>query len=236
MKIVAVMSGKGGVGKSTVCALAALALSENAKVILLDFDLCGPSISAILNAHGKVFKSEVGLVPIAVTKSLHVLSMSNLIRESESVIWRGPKKTSALNMFFESVGEYDYVVIDTPPGLAEEHWFLCDKDVRSIIVSTPQNVALSDTAHTINFCHGKGIEIVGLFENMAGLTCEKCACVTNVFGAKGGEQLAKEHGVRYLGTLPIDRSLIAAMTRGDVVDVKHSLPSYKIVRDIIKDI
>ena len=237
MKIIAIMSGKGGVGKSSICTLVSMVLSENAKVMLLDFDICGPSINTALNVSGAVYKGSTGLVPVSAAENLDVLSMASLIRQGDSVIWRGPKKVATLDLFFESIGgKYDYVVIDTPPGLAEEHWFLCEKGVKSIIVSTPQNIALSNTISSVDFCVQNGIEILGVFENMSGLKCEKCSSVTNVFGTKGVEHLAKTHGIRHLGTLPMDLGLIRAVKEGSIVQEKENLISYQIIKEGIKDI
>eukprot|EP00866_Antonospora_locustae_P002313 jgi/Antlo1/2313/589 len=233
--IIAIMSGKGGVGKSVVTAMVALALSEQSRVILLDFDICGPSISAMFGISAKIYSSVDGLVPASVTDRLDALSMSSLIRDTDAVIWRGPKKVSVLNMFFESAREYDYVVVDTPPGLSEEHWFLREKDVKSIIVSTPQNIALSDTMASIEFCRSNGIDILGTIENMAGLTCEMCACTTNIFGSKGVERLASQCEIRHLCSLPLDRDLIKAIDEGKFLERINSLSTYKIIQKLFQN-
>ena len=236
MRKIAVLSGKGGVGKSSVCALVSMALSEHSKVVLLDFDICGPSAAAILNATGKVYKRARGLSPIPATENLSLVSMSSLMGQSDSVIWRGPKKVAVLSMFFESIEGYDYVVVDTPPGLAEEHWFLCDRGFDAIIVTTPQNAALSDSRSSIEFCHRNGIPILGLFENMAGLACEGCSRITNVFGAKGGEKLANSYSIRCLGRLPIEQAFLEAVASGDLLQRGSSLKSYTIVLDGIRSV
>ncbi|KAL0265570.1 UNVERIFIED_CONTAM: hypothetical protein PYX00_011282 [Menopon gallinae] len=226
------MSGKGGVGKSVVSAMAAMALSEKGRVILLDFDICGPSICTTLGTTMKVYKGTAGLIPASIADNLDALSMSSLIRDVDAVIWRGPKKISVLDMFFESAHDYDHVIVDTPPGLSEEHWFLRDREVKSIIVSTPQNIALSDAVVSIDFCQKNGIEILGIVENMAGLACEMCACTTNVFGSKGVERLAAQYGIRHLCSLPVDRDLIRAIDEGKLLERRGQLASYRIVQEL----
>lgn len=233
--IIAIMSGKGGVGKSVVSSMVALALSEQSRVILLDFDICGPSISTMLGTAAKIYSGTNGLIPASVTDSLDALSMSSLIRDTDAVIWRGPKKVSVLNMFFESAREYDHVVVDTPPGLSEEHWFLRDKKAKSIIVSTPQNVALSDAVASIEFCKRNGIDILGTVENMAGLTCEMCACTTNIFGSRGVERLASQCGIRHLCSLPVDRDLIRAIDEGKLPERRNSLFTYKMIQKLVQN-
>lgn len=233
--IIAIMSGKGGVGKSVVSAMVALALSEQSRVILIDFDICGPSINAMLGITSKIYSSADGLVSASVTDNLDALSMSSLIRNTDAVIWRGPKKVSVLNMFFESARKYDHVVVDTPPGLSEEHWFLKDKDAKCIIVSTPQNVALSDAVASIEFCKRNGIDILGTVENMAGLTCEMCACTTNIFGSKGVERLADQFGIRHLCSLPVDRDLIRAIDEGKLPEIRNSLSTYKVIQKLFQN-
>jgi len=163
---IAVMSGKGGVGKSSISILLSTILSEDRRTLLLDFDLCGPSIVSGLNIKGEVYKAEKGLVPIRITENLHALSMASLVRETDSVIWRGPKKISTLSMFYDSIDGFDCVVIDTPPGLSEEHRFLAEKGICTLIVTTPQNISLSDASKAVTFCLTNGLPIIGVVENM----------------------------------------------------------------------
>jgi ATP-binding protein involved in chromosome partitioning len=229
MRKIAVMSGKGGVGKSSVAALLGAILAEKGRTLLLDFDICGPSIATALQAKGEVYKAEKGLKPVVVTESLHVLSMGLLIKETDSVIWRGPKKRATLSMFYESIDGYDYVVIDTPPGLSDEHVFLLEKNISSIVVTTPQNISLGDAARAINFCVVNGMEVLGVVENMSGYLCECCGKVTNIFGSRGGEMLSDELGVPFICRLPIEPPLNEALDSGSFPDGYRELSSYRVL-------
>ncbi|KAM0687264.1 hypothetical protein COBT_001497, partial [Conglomerata obtusa] len=211
-QVIAVMSGKGGVGKSTISSLIALIASETGKTILLDFDICGPSINHIFNTNKKVHKAVKGLSPVQITENLYILSMSSLIKQTDSVIWRGPKKLQVLNMFYESISEFQYVIIDLPPGLSEEHQFLVDKNINIVIVTTPQNLSLNDTSIAINFCLEKKLRIIGLIENMSGFKCENCNCNVNIFAKKGGVLLAEEYGIDFLCAIELNSTI------GDIIE------------------
>lgn len=223
---IAVMSGKGGVGKSSVSTMLGMMMSERGRTLVLDFDLCGPSMARGLGVEGKVYKGERGLVPARVTESLYVLSMALLMNDGDSVIWRGPKKISVLSMFYESTDGFENVVIDMPPGISEEHGFLIGKDVEVLVVTTPQNVSLGDSSRAIDFCMSNGIPIVGLVENMSGYSCECCGDVSNIFGAKGGERLAKELEIPFVCRLGIDPLLCEALDEGAFVKTCGSMETY----------
>lgn len=165
MKIVAIVSGKGGVGKSTVATLLAIRASQTRKVLLLDFDLTGPA--RIVTGEGKVIRKGAGLTPLLINQNkkdanqsqkgaLYHLSMSQLIKQEDAVIWRAPKKIQLLEMMFNSINndgtqEYDLVLIDTPPGISIVHKFVKTKDVSLLFVTTSQNVALSDSVNTLRY-------------------------------------------------------------------------------------
>lgn len=234
MKI-AVMSGKGGVGKSSVSALVAVVLAESRRTLLLDFDLCGPSVRRGLGAEGEVYKAEKGLVPVRVSEQLHALSMASMIKDTDSVIWRGPKKLSTLSMFLDSADGFECVVIDTPPGLSEEHRFLVGKGVCVLIVTTPQNVSLSDASKAINFCRENAIPVLGLVENMSGYRCE-CGCISNVFGANGGELLAREFEIPFLCRLEIEPMLGELLDSGRFVRECRSLDGYSRVKRVLESL
>uniref|UniRef100_A0A182K6V4 Cytosolic Fe-S cluster assembly factor NUBP2 homolog n=1 Tax=Anopheles christyi TaxID=43041 RepID=A0A182K6V4_9DIPT len=214
--IILVLSGKGGVGKSTVSTQLALALAEeDHKVGLLDIDLCGPSVPYLLGLEDQdVHQCDEGWVPVYTTaeKKLAVMSIGFLLKNrSDAVIWRGPKKTAMIKQFLEDVNwdELDYLIIDTPPGTSDEHITVmeCLKTVNTegaIIVTTPQEMALEDVRKEVTFCKKTGIHILGIVENMSGFVCPNCSECTNIFSSGGGHSLAELAKVPHLGTLPID--------------------------------
>ncbi|CAG9861282.1 unnamed protein product [Phyllotreta striolata] len=214
--IILVLSGKGGVGKSTVSTQLSLALREGGyKVGLLDIDLCGPSVPYLLQLEGKdVHQSEAGWIPIYLDKEqqLAVMSIGFLLNNrNSSVVWRGPKKTSMVKQFLTDVcwGDLDYLIIDTPPGTSDEHITVMEnlKEIKcdgAVIVTTPQQVSIEDVRKEITFCKKTGIAIIGLVENMSGFVCPHCSDCTNIFSKGGGESLAEILKIPLLGTLPID--------------------------------
>lgn len=235
-KILAVMSGKGGVGKSSIAVLIAQILSEKYKVMLLDFDICGPSVTSALNINGSLIKTENGFEPVKVTETLSVVSFGSILGQNDAVIWRGPKKLAFLELFFNSADECDYVVIDTPPGISEEHEFLSKKDIYSFIVTTPQNISLNDAQRCIEFCLNKNINILGVLENMSGLKCECCNEIFYPLGSKGGKQLADEYGINFLGSMPIDPSLSISMDDGSFRYKYDSFQSTDVIKSILYNV
>lgn len=232
---IAVMSGKGGVGKSSVTILLAMILSENKKCLILDFDICGPSCVVSLGGEGEIKKAKKGLIPIKITNNLHVLSMGSMIKQDDAVIWRGPKKLSLLNLFYESIDNYDFVVIDTPPGISEEHYFLVEKGISSLIVTTSQNVALSDTLKAIEFCKLNNINILGVVENMSGFKCEECNSITNIFASKGGLELSKNEILNFICSLPIEPLFGKLLDEGEFTKKYKLLNSYEILKKSINE-
>lgn len=225
------MSGKGGVGKSSISILLSTILSESYRVLLLDFDICGPSCLLPLNVSGTIKKAEKGLVPLQVNKNLFVISMASMIKKEDAVIWRGPKKLSLLNLFYESINDYDYVIIDTPPGISEEHDFLIDKNIDVLIVTTSQNIALNDTEFAINFCLKNKINIVGVVENMSGFKCECCGKINNIFAKRGGEFLALEYNLQIISTLPLETFFSKILDTGEFLDRYKETKTYKLFRE-----
>ncbi|XP_055856232.1 cytosolic Fe-S cluster assembly factor NUBP2 homolog [Episyrphus balteatus] len=232
--VILVLSGKGGVGKSTVSTQLALALKEHGlKVGLLDIDLCGPSVPYLLGLEGKeIYQCDEGWVPIysSEDKMLAVMSIGFLLKNrNDAVIWRGPKKTMMIKQFLTDVkwDDLDYLIIDTPPGTSDEHITVmeCMKDVKcdgAIIVTTPQQVALDDVRKEITFCKKTNINILGIVENMSGFICPHCTTCTNIFSSNGGVELAKFANVPHLGTLPIDPRL--GVLSGTTLSVLTELP------------
>ncbi|WFD28927.1 cytosolic Fe-S cluster assembly factor cfd1 [Malassezia nana] len=223
--IVLVLSGKGGVGKSSVAAQLALSLSyasdgagERQRVGLLDADLTGPSIPRMLGLDGAaVHQSTDGWVPVYTdaTQCLAVMSVGFLLRsKNDSVVWRGPKKQGMLRQFLGDVrwGDLDYLIIDTPPGTSDEHISLMEAlhpyAPVAVLVTTPQAVAVADNVRSLDFTRKVSLPVVGLIENMSGYVCPHCAECTNVWGRGGGESLAAQEGLPFLGRVPIDPALV----------------------------
>ncbi|MBN2288405.1 MAG: Mrp/NBP35 family ATP-binding protein [Candidatus Glassbacteria bacterium] len=219
---VIVLSGKGGVGKSTVAANLAVCLAESGRTAgLLDIDIHGPSIPRLMNLEGRpVEMAGETIFPVAYGEKLKVMSIGFLLRrEQDAVIWRGPLKMSIIKQFLKDVewGELDFLVIDSPPGTGDEPLSVCqlveDAD-GAIVVATPQALALADVRKSINFCRKLGLRIIGVIENMSGFICPKCGELTEVFGSGGGEAMSAEMGVPFLGRIPIDAQVVKACDSG----------------------
>jgi len=217
--IILVLSGKGGVGKSSVTAQLATSLFHKGhKVGVLDIDLCGPSIPRLLGLDNKaVHQASNGWVPVYADKEQRFgcMSIGFLIpNKDSSVVWRGPKKTAMIKQFFTDVywGELDYLIVDTPPGTSDEHLavveFLKTQNPDGVIlVTTPQAVALADVRKELNFCKKTNLKVLGIIENMSGFLCPHCAECTNIFSSGGGKAMAEEFSIPFLGTLPVDPSI-----------------------------
>lgn len=207
-----VLSGKGGVGKSTVAVNLAVLLSmHNHRVGLLDVDIHGPSIPRLLNLESCQIQScGNALLPIDFSENLKVMSIGFMLRErSDAVIWRGPMKHGVIKQFLQDVewGELDYLIIDSPPGTGDEPLAvsqLIEDTEGAIIVTTPQEVALLDVRKSITFCKQLHVPVLGIIENMSGFICPKCGELTNIFQTGGAESMAFDMKVPYLGHIPID--------------------------------
>ncbi|XP_015595438.1 cytosolic Fe-S cluster assembly factor NUBP2 homolog [Cephus cinctus] len=214
--VILVLSGKGGVGKSTVSTQLALTLKESGfKVGLLDVDLCGPSVPYLLNLEDKdVHQSSEGWVPVFADSEqrLSVMSIGFLLKNrNDGVVWRGPKKTGMIKQFLNDVvwQDIDYLIIDTPPGTSDEHITVMEnlRNVKcdgAIIVTTPQAVAVDDVLREVTFCRKTGIPIIGIVENMSGFVCPSCTECTNIFSSGGGIALSEMVKVPFLAKIPID--------------------------------
>jgi len=221
---VVVLSGKGGVGKSTVAVnLAAAAARAGLSVGLLDVDIHGPSIPTMLGLVGaRATADEDGLAPVRLGR-LKVMSIGLLLGErDEAVIWRGPMKMKAIEQFLRDVvwGDLDLLVVDAPPGTGDEPLSVCQLIERpdgAVIVTTPQEVALAAVRRSITFCRRLDMPILGVVENMSGFRCPGCGLVTEVFGAGAGEGMAAEMGVPFLGRIPIDAAVAAACDAGAAI-------------------
>ena len=218
-----VLSGKGGVGKSTVAANLAVSLSLAGKSAgLLDIDIYGPSIPKILNLEGKAIQaSGEAIVPVEVNRNLKVMSIGFLLRDSDdAVIWRGPMKYQMIKQFLRDVqwGELDYLIIDSPPGTGDEPLSiiqLLGNADGAIIVTTPQQVALSDVRKSISFCRNLNLPVLGVIENMSGFVCPKCGERTDIFKSGGGQEMALQMGVTFLERIPIDPQIVLACDLGE---------------------
>jgi ATP-binding protein involved in chromosome partitioning len=206
-----VLSGKGGVGKSTVAVNLAVSLMLAGKRVgLLDVDIHGPSVPKMLGLEGTPVQAELGnLVPVELG-SLKVMSIGFLLRnKDDALIWRGPMKMGIIKQFLKDVdwGELDYLVVDAPPGTGDEPLSVCqlvENADGAVIVTTPQDVALSAVRKSITFCRQLNLPVLGVIENMSGFVCPKCAELVPIFGEGGGERMAGEMGIPFLGRLPID--------------------------------
>ncbi len=232
-----VMSGKGGVGKSTVSVNLAVSLAlQGKKVGLLDVDIHGPSIPTMLGLAGtKLTGSEESIDPVLVDgiPNLKVMSVGFLLESEDApVIWRGPMKNSIIKQFLKDVtwGELDYLIIDCPPGTGDEPLSvvqLLGKADGTIIVTTPQDVASIDVSKSIKFAEQVKIPVTGIVENMSGFICPHCNEVSYIFKEGGGKKLAEEYKVPFLGAIPIDPALGEAGDSGKpyVAQFKDSIIS-----------
>lgn len=247
--IILVLSGKGGVGKSTIATQLALGLkAAGKKVGLLDVDLCGPSIPKMVNVENHdIHQSSQGWVPVYADKEqrLGVMSIGFLLETSdEAVVWRGPKKNAMIKQFLTDVywQDIDYLVIDTPPGTSDEHISVVEnikkyKPDGAVLVTTPQAVAVGDVRRELTFCKKTKIPVLGVVENMSGFVCPHCAECTNVFSKGGGEALAKQFDVPFLGCVPLDPQLTQSLEAGQsFIDLFPQSNTRDAVLSVVKQI
>jgi Mrp family chromosome partitioning ATPase len=216
-----VMSGKGGVGKTSTAVNIAIALANKGfRVGIMDVDLHGPDVPRMLGLTGMPdVNSNRKLNPMHYSDHLAAISMESFLpQRDDAIIWRGPLKFSAIRQFIADVewGELDFLVIDSPPGTGDEPLTVAQQiqDAKAVIVATPQEVALADVRKSINFCRTVNLEMFGLVENMSGLNCPHCGKVIDLFGAGGGERTAREMGIAFLGRIPMDPRMVACGDSG----------------------
>jgi ATP-binding protein involved in chromosome partitioning len=220
-----VMSGKGGVGKSSVAAYLSVALAKKGfRVGLMDVDLHGPSIPRMLGLKGRIGFGghEKKMLPVNYLPNMEVMSIETLMGENKdaATIWRGPLKIGAIRQFISDIDwmELDYLVIDSPPGTGDEPLTVAQTipDAKALIVTTPQEVSLADVRKSINFCRQVKMDILGLVENMSGLKCPHCGEIIEVFKMQGGEITAQKEGLRLLAKLPLELEVVKEGDAGDI--------------------
>jgi ATP-binding protein involved in chromosome partitioning len=210
--IVAVASGKGGVGKSTVAVNLALALAERGRVGLLDADVYGPSIPILLGLEDQKphVTAERRIIPLE-AHGIRTVSMGFFVERDRAVIWRGPMVTKLIVEFLHNVewGELDYLVLDLPPGTGDVQLTLSQQLAMDggVIVTTPQDVALADVKRGVRMFEQVKVPVLGVIENMSGHVCAKCGHETEIFGRGGGERMARELGIPFLGAIALTRRL-----------------------------
>jgi ATP-binding protein involved in chromosome partitioning len=241
---VIVLSGKGGVGKSTVSVNIAAELNRAGKRVgLLDVDLHGPSIPTLLGIErGKIHGGEAGMIPAEVD-GLKVMSIGFLLDDpDDAVIWRGPAKMGAIKQFLRDVawGDLDYLIIDSPPGTGDEPLSVCQLIGGldgAVIVTTPQKVSAVDVRKSITFCRTLQVPVLGVVENMSGFACPKCGEVTEILRSGGGRRISEDMQVPFLGSIPMDPNIAEACDNGRVFIRQYAGSSTaKSMQEIIRPI
>lgn len=245
-----VLSGKGGVGKSTFSSMLSwsFASDESVEVGLMDLDICGPSMPKMMGTEGEqIHSSNMGWSPIYVSENLGMMSIGFMLpNPDDAIIWRGAKKNGLIKQFLKDVdwGNLDYLIVDTPPGTSDEHLsinqYLKESGVDgAVIVTTPQEVALLDVRKEIDFCRKAGIRVLGIVENMSGFVCPSCKGESFIFAPTtgGGEALAKEMSIPFLGRVPLDPRIGRSCDYGEsFFDQYPDSPASKSLLDIIHKI
>ncbi|OGR57750.1 MAG: ATPase [Desulfobacula sp. RIFOXYB2_FULL_45_6] len=243
-----VLSGKGGVGKSSVSANLAASLSRKGyKTGLMDVDVHGPSIAHMLGLTEILDISEDHLLlPKQVSENLKVVSVQALMQDKDqAIIWRGPAKTGMIRQFVSSVewGELDFLIIDAPPGTGDEPLTVVQTipEALGVIVTTPQEIALADIRKSISFCKTVRLKTLGIVENMAGFKCPHCHEPIDLFSSGGGERTAKAQGLTFLGSIPFDTDVVASGDSGVPImfqnkDTEFTKAFDKVVENITKQL
>jgi len=244
--VIMVLSGKGGVGKSTVSVNLAYALSAHGKKVgLLDLDMHGPNIPKMLGLEEhKLAVMGNRIEPVRVTGNLSVISMAFLLPDTSTpIIWRGPMKMAAIQQFLNEVnwGSLDYLVVDLPPGTGDEALTIAQlaPNVRgAVIVTTPQDVATLDARKSAKFVEKLGLPVIGIIENMSGMICPHCGVEIDLFGKGGGKKIAEELGVPFLGANPLDIEMRKAGDEGRPFIIRRTAdsPTWKSVDRVMEEL
>lgn len=238
-----VLSGKGGVGKSTVAANIAISLAlAGKKVGLLDVDIHGPSIPKLLHLEdARLMSDGMKVEPASVGDNLKVMSIGFMLQDKDdAVIWRGPMKYGVIKQFLSQVdwGELDYMVVDSPPGTGDEPLSIIQilgETDGAVIVTTPQDISTADVRKSINFCHKINVPVLGVVENMSGFVCPCCGERTDIFKSGGGEKMAQEMDVPFLGRIPIDPHIVEASDSGKPYVYHYAKsPTAKSFEEVVK--
>lgn len=205
---IAVFSGKGGVGKTTVSVNLAYGFqSEGFSTGILDADITGPNVAKMLGVDSELIVLDSKMIPFE-KYGVKMISIASLLQPGQPVIWRGPMRSKAINQFLADAewGELDYLIADLPPGTGDEILTISQqmKPDFAVIVTTPQEVSVIDAERAINMAKKLEIPFIGVVENMSGFVCPHCSAVLNIFGEGGGKKLADDYGVPFLGSIPID--------------------------------
>ncbi len=236
-----VISGKGGVGKTTVAVNLAYGLAvKGKKVGILDVDIHGPNIAKMLGIEGKrLVSSESGIEPFQVLPNLKAISLALLLEDKDQpIIWRGPLKMMTIKQFLADVnwGELDYLIVDSPPGTGDEPLSVCQliPDTKgAIIVTTPQEVAILDSRKSVFFAKKVKVTVIGIIENMSGLICPHCKKEIDLFGRGGGENAAYDLKVPFLGRIPIEPEIVKLGDSGQpYIYFKKETQTAKIMNEI----
>jgi len=217
-----VLSGKGGVGKSTVSVNLAATLAQAGKRVgLLDVDIHGPSVPKLLHLEGTKLKGgEESILPVELESGLKVMSIGLLLpKADDAVIWRGPMKHGVIKQFLRDVewGALDYLIVDCPPGTGDEPLAvvqLIENADGAVVVTTPQELAIQDVRRSVRFCDQLKLPVAGVVENMSGFVCPHCGEQVTLFGAGGGETMAAELGLTFLGRVPFDPAVVTSGDQG----------------------
>jgi len=247
-----VLSGKGGVGKSTFTSLLARVLAnenEQKNIGVLDVDICGPSLPLVFGVQDEnVHQSGSGWSPVFIEENLSIMSVGFLLEsKDDAVIWRGPKKNAMIKQFLTEVDwgdTLDYLIVDTPPGTSDEHLSLVQflksaHNFSAVVVTTPQEVSLLDVRKELDFARKVGLPVLGVVENMSAFVCPKCKVTSEIFpkNTGGAAQMAFEMGIPFLGSVPLDPSLGRCCDEGVNFVEKHAgSPTVKAVVNIVENL
>ncbi|MEA3490244.1 MAG: Mrp/NBP35 family ATP-binding protein [Candidatus Omnitrophota bacterium] len=236
-----IISGKGGVGKSTVAVNLAYGLAiRGNKTGILDVDIHGPNIAKMLGIEGERLEaSDSRIEPVEAAPNLKAISLAlMIIDQDQPVIWRGPLKMITIKQLLADVnwGELDYLIVDSPPGTGDEPLSVCqlipDMD-GAIIVTTPQDVAILDSRKSVGFARQLKVPVVGIIENMSGFICPHCGKEIDLFGRGGGEKAALDLAVPFLGRIPIEPDMVKSGDSGQpFIHFKKGTPTAKIINEI----